>query len=142
MVRFPKVISKTTIGTDLLRLTVCAILFVHGFNRFKRGEAGGLGELLVEEHVPAGLLLGYLICIAETVGTVLLALQIVAVPICLILSLIYFTGIMMFMRFNGFFVVGPLANGGWEYNALIIASLLATAWIDRQRGFFPLGRRV
>ncbi|HEX8818108.1 MAG TPA: DoxX family membrane protein [Terriglobales bacterium] len=128
-----RIVSKETFGPDLVRLTVCAILFTHGVYRFYMGEVTGLGDILQEEGVPAGHLLAFLITLAETAGSTLLALRILAVPISLILSLIYFTGIMMFNRHRGFFVVGGHANGGWEYNALLIACLLATAWNNRNR---------
>jgi putative oxidoreductase len=130
-----RIVSKETVGTDLLRIVVCAILFTHGAYRLSHGEARGLGELLREESVPAGLLVAYLVCIAETAGTVLLAMRFLVLPISLILSLIYFTGIMMFNRHNGFFLVGA-GEGGWEYNALLITCLLVTAWENRTRKLF------
>jgi putative oxidoreductase len=64
-----------------------------------------------------------------------LALRILVLPITLILSVIYFTGILMFNRHNGFFVVGA-GEGGWEYNALLITCLMVTAWENRARKFF------
>jgi putative oxidoreductase len=131
-----RIVSRQTAGTDLLRLVVCAILFTHGSYRLYLGEARGLGDLLNEQGVPAGILVAYLICIAETAGTVLLALRLLVLPIGLILSMIYFTGIMMFSRHDGFFVVGGHANGGWEYNALLITCLLTTAWANRDNKLF------
>jgi putative oxidoreductase len=110
-----RIFAVETAGTDILRLVVCAILFTHGSYRLYRGEASGLGDVLREEGVPASLLIAYLLCMAETAGTTLLALRFLVWPICLILSFIYFTGIMMFSRHGGFFVVGGHANGGWEY---------------------------
>jgi putative oxidoreductase len=128
-----RIISKDTLGPDMVRLTVCGILFTHGIYRLYMGEAWGLGDVLQEEGVPLAHLCGLLVTLAESGGTVLLALRILAVPISLILAFIYFTGIMMFNRHNGFFVVGGHANGGWEYNALLITCLLATAWDNRNR---------
>jgi len=137
---FNRIISKETAGADVLRLVVCAILFTHGFYRLIHGEAaggedGGLAGVLRDEGVPASVLVAYLICIAETAGTLLLALRILVLPITLILSVIYFTGIMMFNRHHGFFMVGA-GEGGWEYNALLITCLLVTAWENRKRKFF------
>ena len=131
-----RIFSRETAGTDLLRLVVCVILFTHGAYRLYLGEAPGLGDVLREQGVPASRFIGYLICTAETVGTVLLAMRLLVLPITLILSFIYFTGIMMFNRHNGFFVVGGHANGGWEYNALLITCLLVTAWESRTRKLF------
>lgn len=124
------IFSKGTAGSDTLRIVVCAILFTHGFYRLYHGEAVGLAGVLRDEGVPASLLFAYLICLAETVGTALLAMRLLVLPLTLILSSIYFTGIMMFNRHRGFFIVGP-GEGGWEYNALLICCLLVTAWENR-----------
>ena len=101
-----RVFSKHTAGTDVLRLVVCATLFAHGSYRLYHGEASGLGEVLKDQGVPASLFTAYLICLAETGGTVLLALRLLVLPITIVLSAIYFTGILLFNRHNGFFVVG------------------------------------
>ena len=130
-----RIVSTETLGTDLLRLIVCSILFVHGSYRILSGEAPGLGGVLRDEGVPAPLLLAWLVCIAETAGTALLALRLLVLPVTLILSTIYLTGIMLFHRHNGFFVVGP-GEGGWEYNALLITCLLVTAWENRARRWY------
>jgi len=129
-----RIVSIQTLGPDILRLAVCAILFTHGSYRILSGEAPGLGGVLREEGVPTPLLFGWLVCIAETLGTTLLALRILVLPITLILSTIYFTGIMMFHRHSGFFVVGP-GHDGWEYSALLITCLFVTAWENRARKF-------
>ena len=50
-----------------------------------------------------------------------------SVPVCAALTIIYSTGIILFHRHNGFFVVGP-GTGGWEYSALLITCLVVTAW--------------
>ncbi len=127
--------SMETAGTDVLRLVVCAILFTHGFHRLYEGKAPVLGSILKEEGIPAGVVLAYLVCLAETCGTSLLALRLMVLPVTLILSSIYLTGILLFHRHHGFFVVGP-SEGGWEYSALIITCLLVTAWENRHRKFF------
>ena len=136
MTWFDRIVSRETVGTDLLRVVVCAILFTHGAYRIYLGEVSGFGDLLRDSGVPAGLLVAWLISIAETVGTVLLALRILVLPISLILSTIYFVGVAMFNWQRGFFVVGGHANGGWEYSALLITCLLATAWANWERKWF------
>lgn len=132
---FSRILSRETVGTDVLRLVLCAILFTHGFYRLSHGEAPGLGAILRDEGVPAANLVAYLVCLAETGGTLLLALRLLIWPVAAILTFIYFTGIMMFHRHAGFFVVGP-GEGGWEYSALIIACLFVTAWQNRSSKFF------
>jgi putative oxidoreductase len=134
---FPsRILTRQTLGPDILRLSVCAILFTHGSYRLAHGEASGLGDVLVDEHIPAPYLCAWLICLAETGGTILLAFRLFAVPIAAILAFIYATGIYLFNRYNGFFSVGGHAAGGWEYNALPIACLFAIAWENRNAHFF------
>lgn len=129
-----RLFSTESAGTDLLRLVLCGIIFTHGSYRFYEGSLPILGEILESHGFPFGLALAYCVNIAETFGSILLAMRILVWPICAILSLIYFTGIMLFHRHAGFFVVGP-GQGGWEYSALLISCLLVTAWENRHRKY-------
>lgn len=129
-----RIFSKEHAGTDILRLVLCAIIFTHGSYRFYEGSLPILGEILESKGFPFGVVLAYLVNIAETAGAVLLALRIMVWPVSFILGLIYLTGIILFHRHAGFFVVGP-GTGGWEYSALLITCLITTAWENRQRKF-------
>ena len=129
---FKRIYSSPNAGLDLLRLVVCAIIFTHGAYRFLDGTTPVLGEILEDEGFPHGLLLASLVNLAETAGTLLLALRLLVWPVALILSLIYFTGIVLFHSHNGFFVVGP-GEGGWEYSVLLITCLFATMWANQDR---------
>lgn len=121
-----RIFSRQTAGYDVLRLTVCLLLSVHGWYRFYEGSLPALGQILESRGFPCGLLLAWLVNLAETGGTLLLALRIFAAQISLILAAIYATGIVLFHWQNGFFVVGP-GDGGWEYSALLVVCLLITA---------------
>jgi len=134
-----RIVSRQTLGADLLRLVLCAILFTHGAYRLYEGSTSVLGEILGQEGFPFGTVLAYLVDIAETAGSIAVALRLFVIPICLIQSIIYFTGIMLFHRHAGFFVVGPGENG-WEYSALLITCLLVTAWENRSAGFLPFSQ--
>ncbi len=125
-----RIISPRTAGTDLLRLAICAILFTHGAYRLATGEYVGLGHLLHEDGFPDGVLLPILVCLAETAGTLLVALRLAVWPLIAVLSTIYITGIVLYHGPSGFFVVGPGENG-WEYSALILVCLWVTAWENR-----------
>ena len=126
-----RILSKETLGADILRVAVCAILFAHGFYRLWDGKAAALGDILKEEGLPAGVALACLVCLVETAGTLLLAMRMFVLPITVILATIYSTGILLFHRHNGFFVVGA-GEGGWEFSALLIICLLVTAWENRK----------
>ena len=129
-----RIFSKERAGSDFLRLVLCAIIFTHGSYRFYEGSLPILGEILESKGFPFGVVLAYLVNIAETAGAVLLAVRIMAWPVSFILSLIYLTGIILFHRQAGFFVVG-LGSGDWEYSALLITCLIATAWENRFQKF-------
>jgi len=124
-----RIFARASAGTDLLRLVLCAILFTHGAYRFYEGSSPILGQILEEEGFPAGsgTLLAYAVNLVETLGSALLAWRLFTLPVCAALTIIYSTGIFLFHRHNGFFVVGP-GTGGWEYSALLITCLLTTAW--------------
>jgi putative oxidoreductase len=127
-------VARETLGIDILRLVLCAILFTHGAYRFYDGTIPKLGEILSANGLPAGAILANLVNLAETGGTVLLAARLMALPVSLILSFIYIVGIILFHSHLGFFVVGP-GSGGWEYSALIITCLLVIAWENRTHKF-------
>lgn len=131
-----RLVARDSLGTDLLRLVLCGILFTHGAVRLARGEAPILGDILREHHLPVGTLLAYLVCLAETGGALLLAFRYVVLPVGAILASIYLTGVVLFHRHNGFFVVGP-GEGGWEYSLLILACLVATMWSNWSHRWAP-----
>jgi putative oxidoreductase len=124
-----RVFSRRSAGYDCLRLTLCVLLSVHGWYRFYEGTLPVLGQILESHGFVQGYLLACLVNLAETGGTVLLALRILATPIALILAGIYATGIFLFHWQRGFFVVGP-GDSGWEYSALLIVCLLITAGVN------------
>ncbi len=130
-----RLVDRDSVGTDLLRLVLCGLIFTHGAYRFYEGSTPILGEILSERGFPVGVALAYCVNLAETTGTVLLALRLLVLPVSLVLSLIYITGIVLFHGHNGFFVVGP-GTGGWEYSALLITCLLMTAWQNRKRPLY------
>lgn len=71
--------------------------------------------------------MAWLVSLAETAGTLLLAVRLAVLPVTLALSTVYLTGIVLFNARRGFFLVGA-GEGGWEYNFLLIVCLLASAW--------------
>jgi putative oxidoreductase len=123
------VITRRTAGYDVLRIVVCLLLSVHGWYRFYEGSLPVLGGILEQRGFPFAMVLVWLVNLAETGGTLLLALRILAAPISLILAGIYATGVVLFHWRQGFFVVGP-GTAGWEYSALLIVCLLITAAVN------------
>jgi putative oxidoreductase len=134
MVLLGRLVTRETMGIDMLRLALCAILFTHGAYRFYDGTIPKLGEILTANGFPFGLVIANLVNLAETGGTILMAARLMVLPVTLVLSFIYVVGIILFHRHLGFFVVGP-GSGGWEYSALIITCLLVIAWENRNHKF-------
>jgi putative oxidoreductase len=126
-----KIFTRASAGTDLLRLVLCALIFTHGAYRFYEGSSPILGQILEDQGFPggSGTILAYAVNVTETLGALLLAMKLFTLPVCAALTIIYTTGIILFHRHNGFFVVGP-GTGGWEYSALLITCLVTTAWED------------
>lgn len=133
-----RLFSPAQFGSNLLRIALCAIVFTHGIYRYHEGTLPVLGRLLEESGFPhgTGYFLACCVNLAETIGASLLALGILVWPLCLVLSLIYFTGIVIFHWQAGFFVVGP-GTGGWEYSALLITCLVTVAWDNRNNRWWP-----
>jgi putative oxidoreductase len=125
-------ISRDSAGADVLRIVLCMIIFTHGAYRFYEGTTPVMSMILRDKGFPFGTFLAYSVNIVETAGAVMLALRLMVTPVSFALAGIYFTGIVLFHRHAGFFVVGP-GSGGWEYSALLITCLLFTAWESRNR---------
>lgn len=134
-----RMFSPARFGPDVLRLVLCSLVFTHGAYRFYDGSLPILGKLLEESGFPAGAgyFLAWCVNLAETGGAVLLAGGVLVWPLSLVFTLIYFTGIMIFHRHSGFFVVGP-GSGGWEYSALLITGFVVVAWDNRSNRYWPV----
>jgi putative oxidoreductase len=126
------IVTRDSVGADILRIVLCMIIFTHGAYRFYEGTTPIMGTLLENAGFPFGTFLAYAVNVVETAGALLLALRLAVLPASMALVGIYFTGIMLFHRHSGFFVVGPGENG-WEYSALLITCLLFTAWENHKR---------
>ena len=121
-----QIIRPGHVPIDLVKLAVCAIIFTHGIHRYLYGELGALGGALAHFGLPFPQLQAHLINVAETFGTVLIALGLFVRPCCAVLVVIFLTGIALIHSHAGFFILGP-GDGGWEYSALLIACFTAVA---------------
>ena len=121
-----QVIRSGHLPIDLLKLAVCAIIFTHGVHRYLYGEIAPLGNVLAQLGFPFAQTQAQLINLAETGGVLLIALGLFVRTMCAVLILVFVTGIVLFHWQAGFFIVGP-GEGGWEFSALLIASLTAVA---------------
>ncbi len=117
----------------LLRVTVAALLCIHGATRVYNHEVGGFGHFLSSQHVPSAPLVAWVLSLVEVAGTVALALGFLVIPLCLWFAAELVAGIVLVHAHNGWFVVGG-GSGGVEYSVLLIAALLTTALLRRASG--------
>ncbi|MGB7068334.1 MAG: DoxX family protein [Pyrinomonadaceae bacterium] len=116
----------------LLRLALCALMFVHGIHRIANGGVAGFGEFLGSQGLPFGFYVAWVISIFEVVGSVLLALGIYTRIIALIFTVQIAAGIAMVHWQEGWFVVGSGRNG-MEFSVLLMVGFLATALANNKR---------
>lgn len=125
--------SAARIAYLLLRVTVAALLCVHGATRVYNHEVGGFGHFLAGQHVPAAHLVAWVLSLVEVGGTVALAFGVFVIPLCLWFAAELAVGIALVHAKNGWFVVGG-GTGGVEYSVLLIVALLTTALLRRASG--------
>lgn len=129
--------SYRRIGMVVLRVLLCACIFMHGAHRLLTGHSNVLGDILTSKGFPFGLQIIIAVNLVETIGSALIALRLLVFPISLTLICFYVVGIVWFHWRWGFFIVAPgdlkwTAEGwGWEYSLLLITCLVATLWDNR-----------
>ena len=136
------------LGMDVLRLVLCACVFMHGAHRLLTGHSNVLGNIMTEKGFPFGLQIIIGVNLVETIGAVLIALRVMVFPISLLLICFYLVGIVWFHWSWGFFIVAPgdlkwaPEGWGWEYSLLLITCLVATSWDNRAAPFAWIPHRV
>lgn len=107
----------------ILRWLLCGLIAAHGWTRLLEGGVAPFGLWLDNQGLPAGLVLAFAVTLFEIIGTILLALRVMVLPLCLVFAAIYLVGIYLVHADAGWFVVGPGRNGA-EYSVLLIVCLL------------------
>lgn len=107
----------------MLRWILCGLIAAHGWTRLLDGGITPFGSWLDSQGLPAGLMLAWVITLFEIVGTLLLAMRVWVLWLCLAFAALYLVGIYLVHAPAGWFVVGPGRNGA-EYSVLLIACLL------------------
>ena len=117
----------------LIRLVLCAVMFIHGAARIANGTVDDFGGFLSSQGFPLGFFLAWRITLFELVGSVLLAAGFYAWIIALIFAAELAIGIALVHWKEGWFVVGAGRNG-MEFSAVLIASFLAIAFANYRGG--------
>lgn len=113
----------------IVRLAIAVLLFIHGAARIANGTVDDFGGFLGSKGFPLGFFVAWGITIFELVGSVLLAAGFYTWIIALLFAVELAVGIALVHWKEGWFVVGAGRNG-MEFSALLIASLLATAFAN------------
>jgi putative oxidoreductase len=111
------------LGLTILRVVVGVIFIAHGAPKIfggMEGTAGFFGSL----GIPLPIVAAWMISLLEFLGGIALIAGFLVTPISLLLTTHMLIGILLVHAANGFYVVGPEAQGGVEFNLLLGASLL------------------
>jgi putative oxidoreductase len=119
-------------GIVLLRITLAAMMIIHGVFRISSGGVAPFGEFLGSRGFPAGLAIAWAISIFEVAGGVALAAGRFVVPIAALFVAQLLAGIWLVHAPNGWFVVGGGRNGV-EYSVTLICGFVAVAISERSR---------
>ncbi len=114
------------LGQMVLRVVLVVIFVAHGAaSLFGDGGTGGVAGFLGSLGIPVPVLAAWMITLLEFVGGMFLIVGLFVVPTAILLAVHMLAGIILFHAQNGFYVVGPNAAGGYEFNLLLIAGLLS-----------------
>lgn len=122
--------SRAEAALRLLRLLLAGLIAAHGWARWYHGGVVPFGQWLDGLGFPFGMALAIGVTAVEIAGTPLLALGRFVLPLSLLYSAIYLTGIVLVHAPAGWFVVG-LGRNGMEYSVLLIACLLIVGFTAR-----------
>ncbi len=112
---------------SLIRVSVALLLAAHGWARLFAGGVVPFGAWLDGLGFPGGFWIAAAITGFEILGTALLALDILTIPVSVFYVLQLLGGIILVHAPEGWFVVG-LSRNGAEYSVLLVLCLSAVIW--------------
>lgn len=118
--------SRSRIAWIVLRVALAGLIAAHGWGRLLAGAVPPFGTWLTTLGLP-GPLIAWGITAVEILGTPLLALGRLALPLSLLYAAILAVGIVTVHAPAGWFVVG-LGRNGAEYSVLLIVTLLCVGF--------------
>lgn len=116
----------------ILRIALCALVFVHGVWRATQGGVAPFGEWLLSKGVPFGPQVALGVTAYELLAAPVLALGLMRPALATVFAAIYAAGLVMVHAPFGWFVVGAGRNG-MEYSALLIICFLIVGWTRNSR---------
>ena len=133
---FTTAASRDRLGWLILRLTLAGLIAAHGWARLLAGGVPPFGAFLEGQGFPLGIAWASAVTALEIVGSILLALGRLVVPLSLLYAFVYAMGIALVHAKAGWFVVG-LGRNGAEYSVLLIACLLCVGLQHARRSGGP-----
>jgi uncharacterized membrane protein YphA (DoxX/SURF4 family) len=111
------------LGQMILRVVLGLIFVAHGGAKFL-GGVGGTVVFFGSLGIPLPFVAAWVITLLEFVGGMFLIVGLFVVPTAILLAVHMLAGIIL-DQIPNFFVIGPDAAGGYEFNLLLIAGLLS-----------------
>ena len=111
------------LGLAILRVVVGVIFIAHGAPKVF-GGMGGTADFFGSLGIPLPIVVAWAVGLLEFFGGIALIAGFLVTPVALLLTTQMLIGILLVHAANGFYVVGPEARGGVEFNLLLGASLL------------------
>ena len=124
--------DKKSTALIVIRVTLAALMFIHGAARISNGTVDAFGTFLGSQGIPFGFYIAWAITVFELVGGVLFAAGMYTWIIGLIFAIALAVGIAIVHWKQGWFVVGT-GSGGMEYSVLLIVAFLAIAFAEYKR---------
>jgi putative oxidoreductase len=112
------------LGQMILRVVLGLIFVAHGGAKLL-GGVGGTVAFFGSLGIPLPFLAAWVITLLEFLGGMFLIVGLFVLPTAILLAVHMLVGIILVHVPNGFFVIGPDAAGGYEFNLLLIAGLLS-----------------
>ena len=112
------------LGQMILRIVLGLVFVAHGGAKLF-GGVGGTVAFFGSLGIPLPFLAAWVITLLEFVGGMFLIVGLFVLPTAVLLAIHMLVGIILVHFPNGFFVIGPDAAGGYEFNLLLIAGLLS-----------------
>ena len=116
-------VRRAAKGLIALRLVLAGLIAAHGWARWHADAVTPFGNWLDGLGFPFGMAIAIGVTFVEIAGTPLFAAGRLLLPLSLLYSAIYATGIALVHAQAGWFVVG-LGRNGMEYSVLLIVALL------------------
>jgi len=122
-------------GVRMLRVSVGALLLIHGLYRFFAGGVAPFGEFLDSVGLPFGFAIAATLTFVEIIGAPLLAAGVAMRALIVWFAIELTIGIVLVHARDGWFVVGGGRNGV-EYSVLLLLALaslfVSDAWWRRR----------